>query len=49
MTQEQVTYFATAHLKEFAIGPFPNFSVENRCELLWRFPVYGEVATKAAH
>ena len=46
VTQEQVTYFATPHLREFAPGRFPVW--------IWRgpqgfygFPVYGEVATKA--
>ena len=46
VTQEQVTYFATPHLREFAPDRFPVW--------IWRgpqgfygFPVYGEVATKA--
>lgn len=46
VTQEQVTYFATPHLREFAPGRFPVW--------IWRgpqgfygFPIYGEIATKA--
>lgn len=45
VTQEQVTYFATPNLKEFAIGRFPTFIWEGD-ELVYGFPVYGEVATK---
>ncbi|MEZ4680043.1 MAG: N-methyl-L-tryptophan oxidase [Caldilineaceae bacterium] len=47
VTQEQVTYFATAHLKEFAIGHFPIFQWKTDVSY-YGFPVYGEVATKAA-
>jgi sarcosine oxidase len=45
VTQEQVTYYATPNLKEFAIGRFPAFIWEGD-ELAYGFPVYGEVATK---
>ncbi len=47
ITQEQVTYFATPHLKEFAIGHFPIFQWESD-RSYYGFPIYGEVATKAA-
>ncbi len=47
VTQEQVTYFATPHLKEFAIGSFPIFQWKTDVSY-YGFPVYGEVATKAA-
>ena len=47
VSQEQVTYFATPHLKEFAIGNFPVFQWKTDFSY-YGFPVYGEVATKAA-
>lgn len=47
VSQEQVTYFATPHLKEFAIGAFPVFQWKTDFSY-YGFPVYGEVATKAA-
>jgi sarcosine oxidase len=47
VTQEQVTYFATPHLKEFAIGRFPVFQWKDEFSC-YGFPIYGEVATKAA-
>ena len=47
VTQEQVTYFATPHLKEFAIGAFPVFQWKTDTNI-YGFPIYGEVATKAA-
>ena len=47
ITQEQVTYYATPHLKQFAIGRFPVFQWKNGISY-YGFPVYGEVATKAA-
>lgn len=47
VTQEQVTYYATPHLRDFAIGRFPIWIVHDD-HLLYGFPVYGEVATKAA-
>ncbi len=46
-TQEQVTYYATPHLRQFAIGRFPIF-IAHEDEVIYGFPVYGEVATKAA-
>ena len=46
-TQEQVTYYATPNLKEFAIGRFPIF-IWHGANVFYGFPVYGEVATKAA-
>lgn len=47
VTQEQVTYYATPHLKDFAIGRFPVFQWKDDFSY-YGFPVYGEVATKAA-
>ena len=45
-TQEQVTYYATPNLPNFAIGKFPIF-ISHADESIYGFPVYGEVATKA--
>lgn len=47
ITQEQVVYYATPHLKEFAIGNFPIF-IWHDANVFYGFPVYGEVGTKAA-
>ena len=47
VTQEQVTYYATPNLREFAIGNFPIF-INHSNHVMYGFPVYGEVATKAA-
>ena len=47
VTKEQVTYYATPHLKEFSIGRFPVFQWKDERNI-YGFPVYGEVATKAA-
>ncbi|MBV7329944.1 N-methyl-L-tryptophan oxidase [Chloroflexi bacterium TSY] len=47
VTQEQVTYYATPNLKEFAVGRFPIF-INHSEHVYYGFPVYGEVATKAA-
>jgi len=47
VTQEQVTYFATPNLREFAIGRFPVF-VWHGADCFYGFPIYGEVGTKAA-
>ncbi len=46
VTQEQVNYFATPNLAEFAPGRFPIWIWHGR-EAFYGFPVYGEVATKA--
>jgi sarcosine oxidase len=46
-TQEQVTYFATPNLKDFSIGNFPVFLWHGE-PAIYGFPIYGEVATKAA-
>ncbi len=43
--EEQVTYYATPHLAEFAPGRFPVFMWHGRHNF-YGFPVYGEVATK---
>jgi sarcosine oxidase len=48
VTQEQVSYFVTPHLREFAPDRFPIWiwhGAERDC--FYGFPVYGEVATKA--
>ena len=47
VTQEQVTYYATPNLRDFAVGCFPVF-VWQGDDAIYGFPVYGEVATKAA-
>jgi len=47
VTQEQVTYYATPNLRDFAIGRFPIF-IWHGDDVIYGFPVYGEVATKAA-
>jgi monomeric sarcosine oxidase len=47
LTQEQVTYFATTHLRRFAPDRFPIWIWHGE-EEYYGFPVYGEVATKAA-
>jgi sarcosine oxidase len=49
VTREQVTYFKSPHLKDFAIGKFPIWIYSgNRQHYFYGFPVYGEVAVKAA-
>ncbi len=45
VTQEQVTYWATPHLRRFAPDRFPIFIWHGKD--FYGFPVYGEVATKA--
>ncbi|MGD1929709.1 MAG: N-methyl-L-tryptophan oxidase [Leptolyngbyaceae cyanobacterium] len=47
VTQEQVTYYATPNLKDFSIGQFPVFQWKDDFSY-YGFPIYGEVATKAA-
>jgi monomeric sarcosine oxidase len=47
LTHEQVTYFATPNLRDFAPGRFPIWIWHGEDEY-YGFPVYGEVATKAA-
>jgi sarcosine oxidase len=47
VTQEQVTYFATPHLREFEPGRFPVWIwMDDPC--FYGFPVFGEPATKVA-
>ena len=46
VTQEQVTYFATPRLRDFAPDRFPIWIWHGE-DILYGFPVYGEVATKA--
>ena len=45
VTQEQVTYYATPHLKTFSPEHFPVF-MWHGADNFYGFPVYGEVATK---
>jgi sarcosine oxidase len=48
LTQEQVTYFRTPYLREFAPGRFPIWIWHGGPrETFYGVPVYGEVATKA--
>jgi sarcosine oxidase len=46
VTREQVTYFATPHIRDFAPDRFPIW-IWRAPEEFYGFPVYGEVATKA--
>ena len=46
VTQEQVTYFATPHIRDFSPDRFPIW-IWRAPEGFYGFPVYGEVATKA--
>jgi sarcosine oxidase len=46
VTQEQVTYYATPHLHQFAPERFPIWIWKDRLDY-YGFPVYGERATKA--
>jgi len=46
VTQEQVTYWATPHIRDFAPDRFPIWIWRAQDEF-YGFPVYGEVATKA--
>ena len=48
VTREQVTYYATPNLREFAVGNFPIFLVPTELGAIYGFPIHGEVATKAA-
>ncbi len=45
LSEEQVTYFATPHLRQFASDCFPVF-IWHGDDLFYGFPVYGEVAVK---
>lgn len=48
VTQEQVTYYQTPHLREFAPDRFPIWIWHGDArDCFYGFPVYGEVATKA--
>jgi sarcosine oxidase len=46
VTEEQVTYFATPHLRQFSPDRFPIW-IWHGASGFYGFPVYGEVATKA--
>ena len=48
ITQEQVTYYKTPNLREFAPDRFPIFLVPTPVGGIYGFPIHGEVATKAA-
>ncbi len=45
VTQEQVTYYATPNLRDFAMDRFPVF-IWHGPQAIYGFPIYGEVATK---
>jgi sarcosine oxidase len=45
VTQEQVTYYSTPHLRDFSPPNFPVFMWHGKHNF-YGFPVYGEVATK---
>lgn len=47
LSQEQVTYFSTPNLRELTPDRFPIW-IWHGDPLFYGFPVYGEVATKAA-
>jgi sarcosine oxidase len=47
VTQEQVTYYRTPNLRDFAIGRFPTWLWQG-ADALYGFPIYGEVATKVS-
>jgi sarcosine oxidase len=46
VTEEQVTYFATPHLRQFTPERFPIWIWHGE-DVFYGFPIYGEVATKA--
>jgi len=46
VTEEQVTYFATLHLRDFSPERFPIWIWHGE-DVFYGFPVYGEIATKA--
>lgn len=46
VTQEQVSYYSTPHLRDFAPDRFPIFIWKDKLDV-YGFPVYGEAATKA--
>lgn len=46
VTEEQVSYFATPHLRDFMPDRFPIW-IAHGVESFYGFPIYGEVATKA--
>jgi sarcosine oxidase len=46
VTEEQVTYFSTPHLRQFTPDRFPIWIWEGE-QNFYGFPIYGEVATKA--
>ena len=48
VTQEQVTYYKTPNLRDFAPDRFPIFLVPTPMGGIYGFPIHGEVATKAA-
>ncbi|CAM3932355.1 N-methyl-L-tryptophan oxidase, partial [Deinococcus frigens] len=49
VTREQVSYFSSPHLRDFAVGRFPVWIYYgNQDHCFYGFPVYGEAAVKAA-
>ena len=46
ITEEQVTFFSTPHLREFAKDRFPIW-IWHGADSFYGFPIHGEVATKA--
>jgi sarcosine oxidase len=49
VTREQITYFKSSHIRDFAMDRFPVWIYSgNREHYFYGFPVYGEVAVKAA-
>ncbi len=48
LTQEQVTYFASADLRPFAPGRFPVWIFHGEDATWYGFPVYGEAGVKVA-
>jgi monomeric sarcosine oxidase len=47
LTAEQVTYWSTPHLRDFAADRFPIWIYIDDAAIFYGFPVYGEVAVKA--
>jgi sarcosine oxidase len=47
LSEEQVTYFATPHVREFTPDRFPVW-IWHGDDLVYGFPIYGEVAVKVA-
>jgi monomeric sarcosine oxidase len=48
LTQEQVSYFATPHLRDFTPDRFPMWIWHGDDNVFYGFPIYGEAAVKIA-